>query len=175
MQKTVICAAVQSSGVRHRVGMLSYAKHFADARQYKVWMLWGVTSGVSYCRFDELFSPIPGVTVSNISPYQLEELRDNTLLNKPVKVGTNRYELFHPGQPPTGSVFCWDLFHSCGLARCVAGGRKLLAVSPSQDLCNQTAEFVRRNQIVRRLGIRVRVEENIHRDRKPHRIASELN
>jgi len=175
MQKTVICAAVQSSGVRHRLGMLSYVKHFADTHKYKVCMLWGVTSGVSYCRFEELFSPIPGVTVSNIDPHQLEEIRDRALLNKPVKIGTNHYEVFQAGKPPNGNIFCWDLSHSCSLAHCVAGQRKLIAVSPVAHLRDQTASFVRRNQVGRRLGIRVRVEENIHRDRKPHRVSSELN
>jgi hypothetical protein len=65
--KLIVCAASHSGGVRHRYRIMQQVKGFADHSGYSVRMLWGVTSGVSFCWHEELFEAVPGVEIENVS------------------------------------------------------------------------------------------------------------
>lgn len=175
MQRIALCAAVPSSGVRHRIRMLSNVKHFADLNAYDTRLLWGMTSGVAFCRFEELFSPIPGIAVTNLLPHQLWELMQSTRSNRRLRVGEKHYEIFRPGLKPKTDFFCWDIRDSIALKLLSPTPSLLITVRPSAPLRREVAGFVHKNRLTERLGIRIRVEENIAKTRKPRRIARELD
>jgi len=155
--------------------MLSRVKHFADSRGYRVVMLWGVTSGVSFCKFEELFSPIPGVTVWNATDDEIHELKHHMPSSEYVNIGGKSLKVFRSGQVPKEDIFSWDLRCASALLRGIPGPMPLIAMTPSIHLRNQAASFAQRHKIAQRLGIRIRVEEILRRDRKPHRVKRELD
>jgi len=173
--KWVVCAARVGSGVRHRVAMLSAIKCFADCYGYSVWMLWGVTKGVAFCRFEDLFAPIPRVRVTNISPDQLSEAEHCARRGQDVRVGERSFSCFRPGDTPKGSLFSWDLIASGALARLASPSWRQVVVQPAATIRAHTRAYARAHQIDRRLGIRVRVEEGTSAKRKPRRIIQDLN
>jgi hypothetical protein len=155
--------------------MLSNVKHFADLNGYDTQLLWGMTSGVSFCRFEELFSPIPGISVTNLLPNQLWELMQRMRSNRGLRVGKKNYEIFRPSLKPKTDFFCWDIRDSFALKHLSPTPALLITVRPSAPLRREVAGFVHKNRLTERLGIRIRVEENIARTRKPRRIARELD
>jgi hypothetical protein len=155
--------------------MLSNVKHFADLNGYDTKLLWGMTSGVSFCRFEELFAPIPGISVTNLLPHQLWELVQSTRSNSRLKLGKKHYEIFRPGLKPKTDFFCWDIRDSIALKLLSPPPALLITVKPSPPLRREVAGFVYKNRLTERLGIRIRVEENTARSRKPRRIARELD
>lgn len=175
MSKWLVCAASPLSGVRHRMVMLSCVKHFAASRGYSVCMLWGVTSHVSFCRFEELFSPIPGIAVSNISAEGLDDLFRKVRARKSVRLGDKLFQPFAPGFTPCGNLVSWDLRASSALADLVPGRPLTILARPSARVLGDLNTYVRNHGIDSRLGIRIRVEESLRRDRKPHRIKRELD
>jgi hypothetical protein len=175
MSKWLACAAIPTSGVRHRMIMLSCVKHFAVSRGYSVCMLWGVTSHVSFCRFEELFSPISGVEVINISAEQLGDLMQCLRAKKNVRMGNKTFRPVVPGSIPRGDLFSWDLSVSSALADLVPGRPVPTLAKPSAKILREVDAYVRKHGVEGRLGIRVRVEERLGRDRKPHRTKRELD
>ena len=175
MSKWLACAATPTSGVRHRITMLSSVKHFARSRGYSVCMLWGVTSHVSFCRFEELLSPIPGVKVVNISAEQLDGLTRSLRANKRLRLGNKSFQSFVPGFVPRGNLFCWDLRASGALADLVPGRPVPIVAKPSARILGEVDNYARCHGVESRLGIRIRVEEHLSRQRKPHRIKKELD
>src|ERR1700684_448510 len=121
MSKLLACAATPGSGVRHRLLMLSAAKYFADSRGYSVSMLWGLTRGVSHCRFEELFAPIPGIQVINIPAEQLAEVADCARSKRNMRFAGRLLRVLRPGQAIKGDLFSWDLNGSAMLAGIVSG------------------------------------------------------
>jgi hypothetical protein len=155
--------------------MLSAARHFADAHGYSVLMLWGVSSGVCFCRFGELLAPIPGVRVLNVRSEQLGDVERCARSGKDVTIGQTTVRLYRPGQPIRGDFFSWDLRDAWALAKLVPGRLRHLVAPPSPQIKNQADAYARRHGLAHRLGIRVRVEEFPYRDRKPHRLRRELD
>lgn len=177
-KKIVVCATTAGSGVRHRFMVLSALKHFCDRTGYSLCMLWGVTRGVAYCRFEEMFATLPGVRIVNISEDALDSVAENAHKKRPITYGSEPLPVFHPDRVPgkqPDRFFSWDLPGAFALAAQV-GGRPRHLFAPSCDpVARRVAEFVRRHALHRRLGIRVRVEEYRERDRKPHRTQGELD
>lgn len=108
----IICAATHTSGVRHRFAMLSSVKYFADCYGYSVCMLWGVTRGVAYCRFEELLARPKGVAVVNVPEKALTEVTNSVRRGRSVSFERQSLPVFRADRPdpkPRGSFFSWDL------------------------------------------------------------------
>jgi hypothetical protein len=175
LSKWVVCAATPSSGVRHRFAMLSSVKCFADHFGYSVCMLWGVTPGVAFCRFEELFSPVPGIGVVNIPAAQLTLIAERARNSRDVAIADHRYSVFHAGEPLHDRLFSWNLDASGALARLAAPNWRQIAAVPARPIRDHTNAYARRYGIENRIGIRVRVEEGRTQRRKPRRVIRELN
>ncbi len=176
MPNWIICAATSTSGVRHRLTILSALKHFADARNFAVLMYWPVSAGVCFSRFEELFAPIPGITVRNLPVEHLGAIQQSVASGARVILGKQRLPLHQPGQPnPRGTFFSWDLSGAWSLAKMVPGRPPAILALPSRQIRARADHYVRLHDLAHRLGIRVRVEELPYRDRKPHRIKRELD
>jgi len=172
--KHIVCATSQTSGVRHRYRVLQQVRRFAQMSGYSMRMLWGVTSGVSYCRHEDLFEDVPGVDIENISE---EELRN---LSGQVRAGKVLYkwETLHalaPRETPVDRFFAWD----CEIAEALGKRIPLPAAPLIAKLCPslqaQADDYGRQIGVRDRLGIRVRVTESANDHRRPHRIKSELD
>ena len=174
----VVCATTPGSGVRHRFMALSALKHFADRNGYSICMLWGVTRGVAFCRFEELFAPLPGVRIVNISDEALAEVAECAYKKRTITFGSQPLPLFRADQPGwkrPDRFFSWDLTGAFALAREVSGPPKHLVAPVNRFIQERVGAFVRRHGVESRIGIRVRVEEYSERNRKPHRIQRELD
>ena len=109
MAKLVVCAAKAHAGVRHRYVMLRQVKAFADRYGYAVRMLWGVTGAVSNYRHENLFAPVPGVEIRNISKDELKAIayfceRDGGFTYK-----GEPFRMLRAGETPGERFFSWDL------------------------------------------------------------------
>jgi len=175
MSQCIMCATTPGAGVRHRFAMLSAVKCFADHHGCSVCMLWGVTNGVAFCRFEELFAPVPGVRVVNLSPEQLSEVAHCAKMSRNIRAGGRVFRVFRPGDTPNGSLFSWDLIPSKALARLTAHTWRQVGALPAARIRAHTKVYARAHGIEARLGVRVRVEEILSRTRRPRRIMRELN
>jgi len=175
MTRLVVCAAKAYAGVKHRYVMLRQVRSFAQHYGYGVRFLWGVTRGVSDCRHEELFAPIPGVEIRNISAGELAALsyfcqRDGGFTYK-----GEPFMMLRDGERPAERFFSWDLAGSEGLARRVRGAHPALHARASDSLQKEIDAYVRANGIRERLGIRVRVTESLTQRGKLHRVKAELD
>jgi len=161
--------------VRHRFLMLSAAKHFADCFGYSVCMLWGVTGAVSYCRFEDLFAPVPGIRIVNLSPEKMTEVANRAMTASDVMLGNSSFRVLRPGEAPRGSFFSWDLVSSGALAKLRSASWPQVLAVPAATIRADASAFARAHGLDKRLGVRVRVEESPSRNRKPHRVERELN
>jgi hypothetical protein len=173
MSNLLLCAGI--SGVRDRFLMLSDLKGFADVRGYSVSILWGLTSSVAFCRFEELFAPIQGVTVINISPLELAKVAESGRSEKNIRVANRLLQVFRPGEVPKGDFFSSDLKSAGTLARMISRRPPRIVAKPSAMIRAQADAYARTHHMAGRLGIRVRVEENLRQKRKPHRVRKELD
>ena len=175
MSKLVLCAATPTSGVRHRYLLMRQVKNFAERFGHSVCMLWGVTSGVSFCRHEELFAPVPGIHLENTSSEELKAITSCVASGAPVRYKGESLKVLRPGAAPLDRFFSWDLDGSGALAKLNPGAMKSLPAKPCATLQAQLDAYVKKNEINDRLGIRVRVDELPQQKRKPHRIQSELD
>lgn len=175
MSRSLVCATKPGSGVRHRFKVLSKVKHFADARGYSVCMLWGVTPGVGFCRYEELFASMPDVRVPNISVEQVIRIARRIQEGSAIVVGGQSLRVFRPGEEPEPKLFSWDFAGGGALKRLIPGRERDIVVRPAPAIRSQIATLLRLHGVTDRLGIRVRVEECLHVPRKPHRIRRELD
>jgi hypothetical protein len=138
-------------------------------------MLWGVTSGVANCRFEELLSPIPKIGVINVSVPYLRRIETSVRSGKRISIGQYRFSRFRPDRQIKGNLISWDFIDAEVLARLVPGHPDAVMAHVSQRITMRADAYVRENEIPDRLGIRVRVEEYLSRNRKPHRVRKELD
>ncbi|WP_426608808.1 hypothetical protein [Bradyrhizobium sp. McL0616] len=154
--------------------MASAAKCFADAHGLSLWLMWGVTRGVGYCRFEELFAAVPGLRVFNVSEDLVDHVAELVRRRSKVTLDDLRPVLPHFKEFAPGSLFSWDLRDTGDLARRVARNWAQLYFAPAASLRRQSADYVRRHGLTSRLGIRVRVTEVSQDKRRPHREPAEL-
>ena len=175
MARLVVCAAKAYAGVKHRYVMLRQVKAFAQRYGYGVRFLWGVTRGVSDCKHEELFAPIPGVEVRNISAGELAALSYFCQRDGGFTYHGEPFLMLRDGRIPGERFFSWDLVGSETLARTVRGPHPPLHAKPCHSLQSQIDTYVRANGIRERLGIRVRVTESFTQRGKLHRTKSEID
>jgi hypothetical protein len=176
MKGWVVCAATPTSGIRHRFAMLSAVKAFAEKHNYAVSLLWGVTRGVAFCRFEELFSPVSGVLVHNVTEADILQISRAAEVSKRIKVGNLTLQVFRPGKRPAGNLFSWNLIASRALGELSSSRWSSVVAQPSRSITAQAQAYARRYGLPSRLGIRIRVIEEITaKTRRPRRIKRELD
>lgn len=180
MTRVVVCATSPASGVRHRFIVLRQVKAFADHFGYTVHFLWGVSKGVSFCRYEELFLPVPGVAVQNVAADVFAWLGKRAEAGEDIGYQGHRLQVVPPLKTlpveGDGSLFCWDM-HGCPLLAALMPRRSLplLVAEPAAKVKAWTDAYIRANGVPERLGIRVRVTELLSQSRKPHRVQAELD
>jgi hypothetical protein len=155
--------------------MLSGVKHFAFRKHCSVCLLWGMTQGVAYCRFEELFEPIADVKVVDVPARQYVEWLNRTRAQKGLAVGAHWFPVLQSGRTPERNVFSWDLWASHRLAALAGGRPSPIVVRPSASIRSRAERYDRAFPLSERLGIRIRVEELRDRQRRPHRVQRELD
>jgi hypothetical protein len=175
MAKLVVCAATAYAGVRHRYLMLRQVKAFADRYGYSVRMLWGVTGAVSGYRHEELFAPVPGVEMCNISKEELKAVKYFCERDGGFTYKGEPFRMVRAGETPAERFFSWDLAGSGSLANFVPRPFPQLLAKPSRPLQTQLEGYIKANCIQKRLGIRVRAMELPNQKNRIHRLKSELD
>lgn len=172
--KLIVCAASHSAGVRHRYRILQQVKGFADHAGYSVRMLWGVTSGVSFCRHEELFEAVPGVEIENVSHEEIRAVWRSSKSQSLIHKGET-LRMLQPGEAPVDRFFSWDCETAEALGRLVPGTVTPITAKVCASLQVQVDLYAKANSIQDRLGIRVRVTERVTDLRKPRRVKDELD
>ncbi len=175
MGRMVVCAATAYAGVRHRYLMLRQVKAFADRHGYAVRMLWGVTGAVSNYRHENLFAPVPGVEIHNISKEELRAIKYFCEKDGGFTYKGEPLRMLRPGETPSEHFFSWDLAGSGALANLVPRPFPQLIARPCSPLQTQVEGFIRANRMENRLGIRVRAMELPNQKNRVHRVKSELD
>ena len=172
--RLIVCVSNATSGVRHRYRNLQQIKGFADSMGYSVRLLWGVTSGVSFCRHEELFDAIPSVEIENISHRELIAIghRSNEIS---MNHAGETLRVLQPAEPPVDRFFAWDCPTAEALGKRVPGAIPPVVARLCPALQSQVDSYVAANSIEERLGIRVRVTEQASDWRRPRRLRDELN
>jgi len=172
--KLIVCAASHSAGVRHRYRILQQVKGFAAHFGYSVRMLWGVTSGVSFCRHEELFEAVSGVEIENVSLEEIQAAWRSSKSQSLIHKGET-LRMLQPGEPPVDRFFSWDCDTAEALGRLVPGTITPITAKVCRALQAPLDVYMQANSIQDRLGIRVRVTERATDVRKPRRVKDELD
>jgi hypothetical protein len=175
MGKLVLCAATPYSGVRHRYLMLRQVKAYADRYGYAVRMLWGVTNAVSNYRHEELFAPVPGVQIRNISKEELKAIRHFCERDGGFMYEGEPFRMRRTDEGQGERFFSWDLDGSGNLALLVPRPFPQLLATPSAALRTEIDRYIQKNNMQKRLGIRIRAMELPNQKNRVHRIKSELD
>jgi hypothetical protein len=175
MARLVLCAATINSGVRHRYLMLRQVKAYADRYGYRVRMLWGITGAVSNYRHEELFAPVPGVEIRNISREELKAIKYFCEKDGGFRYEGEPFQMLRRDQGQGERFFSWDLKGSGNLALLVPRPFPQLLATPSAPLRAETDAYIKANRMHERLGIRIRAIEVPNQKNRIHRIKSELD
>jgi len=175
MAKLILCAATAYAGVRHRYLMLRQVKAYADRHGYAVRMLWGVTGAVSNYRHEDLFAPVPGVEIRNISKEELRAIKIFCERDGGFTYKGEPFRMLRPGQKPGERFFSWDLAGSGLLAKHVPRPFPQLLARPCSTIQKELEGYIKANRFQNRLGIRVRAIEVPNQKNRIHRIKSELD
>ena len=175
MATLVLCAAKVHAGVRHRYVLLRQVKAFADRYGYAVRMLWGVTYAVSDYRHEDLFAPVPGVEIRNISKEELKAVAYFCEKQGGFTYGGEPFRMLRSGETPGERFFSWDLAGSGTLAQMVPRPFPQLLAKPARAIQTQLESYIEANSIRDRLGIRVRAMELPNQKNRIHRLRSDLD
>ncbi|HTD56203.1 MAG TPA: hypothetical protein VK670_12525 [Silvibacterium sp.] len=175
MGRLVLCAATIHSGVRHRYVMLRQVKAYADRYGYSVRMLWGITGAVANHRHEELFAPVPGVEICNISREQLKAIRDFCQRDGGFRYDGEPFPMLRAGQGQGERFFSWDLAGSGNLALLVPRPFPQLVARPNARLEAEIDAYIQANRVKERLGIRIRAMELPNQKNRVHRNKAELD
>jgi hypothetical protein len=175
--KKLVCVSSHGSGVKHRFALLHQVKNFGRLHGYEVHFLWGVSKGVAHCRWEELFGPLDGIRVSNISEAEVGSLDRVQQAHDVIEYNGERLDVVRDGCPLTARMFGFNLPASGYLERLVpnsARPKMRLLATPSEAIRRTVDDLVWRHGLRERIGIRVRVTEAPRDKRRPHRIPAEL-
>jgi hypothetical protein len=153
---------------------MQQVKGFADYAGYSLRMLWGVTSGVSYCRHEELFEAVPGIEIENVPHEEIAAAwRGDKTGSLNHKGETLR--VLQPGEAPVDRFFAWDCKTAEALGSLVPSQITPITAKACPALREQLDVYLQANSMEDRLGIRIRVTERETDPRKPHRVKDELD
>jgi len=182
MARVLYAAAPWWSGLRHRFRSISQAKTFADHAGYRLSFLWGVSEGVAYCRYEDILAPVPGVRMINVAEDEFKRIEQVYRSSKNIRFEGKQFTVYRPGGPLTDQLFAFDLWgdfaETGALQRRVSlSGHPVIpaTAAPSAELRRKADDFIRRHELQKRVGIRVRVTENPVDGRKPRRIQGDLD
>jgi len=182
MSSVLYGAAPWWSGIKHRFVTLNHLSNFVRHGGYTLHFLWGVSEGVGYCRFEELFSPLPGIGVINLAEFELKELERIYRSSRTIPLGKQNFAVYRPGDPLEDAMFVFDLWgdfaETTALQQLVPENLRSpehLRANPSPELKRKADEFIRTHALANRIGIRVRVTENPKDGRKLCRSQQELD
>ncbi|RYU59706.1 hypothetical protein EWI61_08765 [Methylolobus aquaticus] len=178
MQKKVIVVCKPGNGVGHRFLLLRRISDFARVYGYEAEFLWGVTGGVAYCRWEELFSPFDNIRITNIAEGENRRLIRALRLQDSIRIGSRLYEVVKQGKKLSKRMVAFNLLGTACLAR--RGSRRgqstePLVAQPSAIIGREVREFSDQHHLFKRLGIRIRVTEGVKQARRPHRVPEELD
>ena len=176
--KKLVCVSSHGSGVKHRFALLHQVKNFGRLHGYDVHFLWGVSQGVAYCRWEELFGPLDGIHVSNISEAEVGRLDRTQRSHDSIDHDGERLDVVREGRTLTDRMFAFNLPASSYLERLVpnsARPKMRLLATPSDAIRRAVDDLVWKHRMPERTGIRVRVTEEPRDKRRPHRIPAELD
>ena len=176
--KKLVCVSSHGSGVKHRFALLHQVKNFGRLHGYDVHFLWGVSKGVAYCRWEELFGPLDGIRVSNISETEVARLDRAQQSHDAIIYEGERLDVVKDGCTLTARMFGFNLPASGYLERLVPNSArpKMRLLAPLSEAIHVEVEaLVREHHLTERIGIRVRVTEAPRDKRKPHRNQAELD
>jgi len=179
---TLYAAAPWWSGIKHRFISLNHAAAFARFKQYKLKFIWGTSEGVGYCKFQDLFAPVPDVGVINASESELKEIGATCRRSKTMRFRDEQLSVYRPGSQLGDDAIAFDLWgdfaETTALYKQVPlqfRATEILKATPSAELQHQADLFIRRHGLEKRIGIRVRVTENPADGRNLCRIQRELD
>src|SRR5262249_14855748 len=107
--RKLVCVSSYFSGVKHRFALLNQVKNFSALHGYQVHFLWGVSKGVAYCRWEELFGPIDGIRVTNISEAEVSRLGRLQENNDTIEYDGELLEVVKEGCPVGEQIFAFNL------------------------------------------------------------------
>ncbi len=178
MSRSLFLGAPSWAGTWHRFRALNHALPFARDRKYQLNFLWSLSGGVSYCRFEDLFSQIPGVNVHNVAEHEVDRLEAAFKRADKLAVRDQLLSVFRRGRAAADKMLVFDLAAAEALEENVLPEKrpaaKTLAI-PSPEIRQRAGAFIRKHDLPRRLGIRVRVTECPADGRKPRRLQSDLD
>jgi hypothetical protein len=182
MPRLLYAAAPWWSGLRHRFRSISQAKTFADYAGYRLCFLWGASEGVAYCRYEDILAPVSGVRMINVSEDELKEVEGIYRHSRAIRFEGKHFAAYKPGYPLVSQMFAFDLWGdfaaTTSLQRRTPVSRHPIVpttATPALELCRKADVFIRRHEMKRRVGIRVRVTENPADGRKPRRMQRDLD
>ncbi len=176
--RKLVCVSSHGSGVKHRFALLHQVKNFGRLHGCDVHFLWGVSKGVAHCRWEELFGPLDGIRVSNISESEVGRLDRASQSQDTIEYDGERLDVVRDGRPLTERMFAFNLPASGYLERFVpnhARPKMRLLATPSYFIRAEVESLLFEHQLTERIGIRVRVTEAPRDKRRPHRIQEELD
>ena len=122
--KKLVCVSSHGSGVKHRFALLHQVKNFGRLHGYGVHFLWGVSKGVAHCRWDELFGPLDGIRVSNISESDVGWLDRVQQAYDTIEYDGERLDVVKDGRALTDRLFAFNLPASGYLERLVPNSER---------------------------------------------------
>jgi hypothetical protein len=179
MTRDLILACPSWTGTWHRIRVIDHARTFVRSAGCQFHFLWAVSSGVSYCRFEELLAPIPGVRIFNLSETEMNDLEQKASKFTTLVFSGEKFDVYRAGGRTSGRMFTFDFAGARALEAAVANSpakrvRPVQAI-PAAELSAKATRYIRDFQISRRVGIRVRVTECPIDGRKPRRVQGELD
>ena len=178
MPGTLYAAAPNWAGTWHRFRVVNHVIAFARSAGYTVHFLWGVSSAVSSCRFEELLAPVPGVRVVNVPERELVDLQRESAKSKSIRFRNESLAVYRPGGVLSDSMFVFDIAAAAPLEHLARSRSRLpgpLMAVPAAAITKRASACIRALDLARRVGIRVRVTECPVDWRKPRRFQSELD
>jgi hypothetical protein len=179
MARVLYCVPAWWSGVWHRFMLLDQIRSFTDHFGYDLKFLWGASDGVAFCKFEDLFSPIRGIKVTNVSDEVVRNLERITATGTALSFDGRPLRVFRSGAALSEHMLLYDNPQAAeSLEKMVPPERraaKALRATAAPAIQAQINRFVKHHNIPARLGIRVRVTECLLERRKPHRVHRELN
>jgi hypothetical protein len=158
--------------------VVNHVKAFSNYAGCRVHFLWGISSGVAYCRFEELLSPVPGILVVNISESELNDVERLSTKAKTVRFRDQTLVVYRAGGVLADRMLAFDIAAAEALEN-VARSRARLAgplrAIPAPEIRKRADAYIRDLDISSRIGIRVRVTECPVDGRKPRRLQRELD
>jgi hypothetical protein len=178
MIRVLFAAAPAGAGIWHRFRVVNHVRTFANYAGCRVCFLWGVSSGVSFCRFEELLSPVKRVEFINVSEPELNEVERLSKKSENVRFRGQNLAVYRAGGSVADRMLAFDIAAAEALERLARSRAPLagpLAAIPAPVLRKRASACIRDLGLSARIGVRVRVTECAEDGRRPRRLQGDLD